>query len=85
MVLSRKLGDSVPLFDRFSRRFSTQIREIVMSGLLARLWYDEEGQDLTETALLMVLLALVVIASTRVVGQIVSNIFSNAATDHAST
>jgi Flp pilus assembly pilin Flp len=56
-----------------------------MSGLLASLWYDEEGQDLTETALLMVLIALVVIASTRVVGQIVSNIFSNAARNHAST
>jgi len=43
------------------------------------LWRDESGQDLTEYALLMVLIALVAIASMKTLGTTVSNVFSNAA------
>ena len=50
-----------------------------MKNLLNRLWKEEEGQDLTEYALLMVLIALVAIVSMRTLGQTVSNVFSNAA------
>ena len=50
-----------------------------MNNLLNRLWKEEEGQDLTEYALLMVLIALVAIASMKTLGTTVSNVFSNAA------
>ena len=43
-----------------------------------RLWNEEEGQDLTEYALLMVLIALVAIASMQTLGVTISNVFSNA-------
>ena len=50
-----------------------------MKDILVRLWQEEEGQDLTEYALLMVLIALVAIASMKTLGTTVSNVFSNAA------
>ncbi len=56
-----------------------------MKNLLLRLWREEEGQDLTEYALLLVLIALIAVASLRIVGQAVSNVFSNAASNLEST
>jgi pilus assembly protein Flp/PilA len=50
-----------------------------MKILLTRLWKEDEGQDLTEYALLLVLIALIAVASLRVAGQAVSDAFSNAA------
>lgn len=44
-----------------------------------RLWKEQEGQDLTEYGLLMVLVSLVAIASLQTIGQTISNVFSNAA------
>ena len=51
-----------------------------MDATLKRLWKEEEGQDLTEYALLMVLIALVAVASMRTLGTTISNVFSNATT-----
>ena len=50
-----------------------------MNGTLKRLWKEEEGEDLTEYALLMVLIVLVAIASLQTIGTTISNVFSNAA------
>ena len=50
-----------------------------LTNVLRRLWKDESGQDLTEYALLMVLIALVAVVSMRTLGETVSNVFSNAA------
>ena len=50
-----------------------------MKTTLKNLWKEEEGQDLTEYALLMVLISLVAITSMQAVGQTISNVFSNAA------
>ena len=47
--------------------------------IVKRLWNEEEGQDLTEYALLMVLIGLVAIASMKTLGTTLSNVFSNAA------
>jgi len=46
---------------------------------LETLWTGEEGQDLTEYALLLVLIALVAVASLKTAGRAVSDAFSNAA------
>ncbi len=50
-----------------------------MKKLLSRLWREQQGQDLVEYALLLVLIALIAVASITTVGQAVSNAFSNAA------
>ncbi len=52
-----------------------------MKNLLRRLWKEEEGQDLIEYALLVVLISLIAVASLRVAGQAVSDAFSNAASN----
>ena len=50
-----------------------------MKNFLMRLWREEEGQDLTEYALLLVLISLVAVVSMSTLGEAVSNAFSNAA------
>ena len=52
-----------------------------MKNLLMRLWHEEEGQDLTEYALLVVLLALAAIVAMKSLGSAISNVFSNAASN----
>jgi Flp pilus assembly pilin Flp len=52
-----------------------------MRALLSRLWLEEAGQDLTEYALLMVLIALASIAAMNSLAGAISNVYSNAATN----
>ena len=49
-----------------------------MKHLLLRLWRDEAGQDLTEYALLLVLLALAAVGSLSALATAINNVFSNA-------
>lgn len=48
---------------------------------LTRLWSDKKGQDLTEYALLLALLALGAIATIGGLASTVSNMFQNAASN----
>jgi len=50
-----------------------------MKNLLMRLWKEEEGQDLTEYALLLVLLSLAAIGSIGGLATAINKTFSNAA------
>jgi Flp pilus assembly pilin Flp len=52
-----------------------------MRAFFSRLWQEEAGQDLTEYALLMVLIALASIAAMNSLAQAISNVYSNAATN----
>jgi pilus assembly protein Flp/PilA len=52
-----------------------------MMQLLIRLWKEEQGQDLTEYALLLVLLSLAAIGSLQTLANAVNGVFSNAATN----
>jgi Flp pilus assembly pilin Flp len=52
-----------------------------MKKLLARLWHEEEGQDLTEYALLLVLLVLAAIGSLSTLATAVNGVFVNTATN----
>ncbi len=54
-----------------------------MKRQLTRLWKEEEGQDLTEYALLLVLISLVAITAMSSVGVAVNSVFSNAASSLA--
>jgi Flp pilus assembly pilin Flp len=48
---------------------------------LLRLWKEEEGQDLTEYALLLVLLSLASIASLSALAVAINGVFSKAVTN----
>jgi pilus assembly protein Flp/PilA len=47
--------------------------------LLIRLWKEEEGQDLTEYALLLVLVSLAAVATLGTLATAIIAVFSNAA------
>lgn len=49
--------------------------------MLKRLWQDEEGQDLVEYGLLVVLIGLFAIAAMGQLATAVSSVFSQAATN----
>jgi Flp pilus assembly pilin Flp len=50
-----------------------------MFATLRRLWREEEAQDLTEYALLLVLLSLAAVAFLGTLAKAIGNVFSNAA------
>ena len=52
-----------------------------MSQLLLRLWNEQEGQDLTEYALLLVLLSLAAIATLGTLASAINSVFNQAATN----
>ena len=52
-----------------------------MRERLRMLWQDESGQDLTEYALLIVLVALAAVASMKALARAISTAYSNAATN----
>ncbi len=49
-----------------------------MKQHLLRLWKEEEGQDLTEYALLLVLLSLAAVGSLSALATAINNVFSQA-------
>ncbi len=49
-----------------------------MKNLLKRLWKEEEGQDLVEYALLLVLLALAAIGSLGNLAKAINGVFASA-------
>jgi pilus assembly protein Flp/PilA len=52
-----------------------------MKELMVRLYREEAGQDLTEYALLLVLVALVAITTMKTLGNTISAVFANAASN----
>jgi pilus assembly protein Flp/PilA len=78
-MLNRALERQVALC--FSSHLTGE--EKIMKNLLKRLWKEEEGQDVVEYALLLVLISLVAILSMQSVGQAVIKVFSNAAANLA--
>jgi pilus assembly protein Flp/PilA len=52
--------------------------ENVMKNLLIRLWKEQEGQDLTEYALLLVLLTLAAVGSLSTLATAINGVFANA-------
>jgi Flp pilus assembly pilin Flp len=50
-----------------------------MNQVLTRLWVEDEGQDLTEYALLLVLIALAAVTAIGGVANAIKSVFTNAA------
>jgi len=57
------------------------LEERNMKNLMIRLWKEDEGQDLTEYALLLVLLSLAAIGSLGTLASAINNVFSEAASN----
>jgi pilus assembly protein Flp/PilA len=56
-----------------------------MKDLMIRLWKDQSGQDLTEYALLLVLVALAAVTMMNTLANGIKNVYSNAAANLATT
>jgi len=56
-----------------------------MKNLFQRLWKEEEGQDLTEYALLLVLLALAAIGTLSSLAVAINNVFAKASSTLTAT
>jgi pilus assembly protein Flp/PilA len=56
-----------------------------MKDLLLRLWKDDSGQDLTEYALLLVLIALAAITAMKGLAVAIETVYNTAATNLATT
>lgn len=54
---------------------------MITKQLLARLWNEEQGQDLTEYALLLVLLSLAAVGSLNGLATAINNAFNTAASN----
>jgi Flp pilus assembly pilin Flp len=54
-----------------------------MNDLLKLLWHEQKGQDLTEYALLLALLALGAITSMKTIANVINGLFANAASNIA--
>jgi Flp pilus assembly pilin Flp len=52
-----------------------------MKNFMVRLWNEEEGQDLTEYALLLVLLSLAAIATLGTLANAINSVFNQAASN----
>jgi Flp pilus assembly pilin Flp len=48
-----------------------------MKKLMSRLWAEESGQDLTEYALLLTLIALATVGAVRGLSSTISNVFAS--------
>ena len=46
-------------------------------SFVQRLWYDDSGQALTEYALILALIAVVVVAAVLLLGNDISNVLGN--------
>jgi pilus assembly protein Flp/PilA len=57
----------------------TDVGGVPMKSFLARLWQEEQGQDLTEYGLLLVLVALAAITSMSTLANAIKTVFSTAA------
>ena len=56
-----------------------------MKNLVVRLWKEEQGQDLTEYGLLLVLVAMAAIASMQTFASAISTVFGSASTSLTAT
>jgi len=70
-------------FDRkFTPRFNPQKREkgrSLMSVLLKRFWWEDEGQDVAEYAVMLAVILVMVVGTIRLVGSNSNNAFSSVA------
>ena len=50
-----------------------------MSDLLRKLWWQDEGQDIAEYAVMLAVILVLVVGTIRLIGGNANNVFSSAA------
>ena len=70
---------------RAALEFNRTEEQRLMKNLMVRLWKEEEAQDLTEYALLLVLLSLAAIATLGTLASAINSVFSQAASNLSAT
>jgi Flp pilus assembly pilin Flp len=53
--------------------------EVTMQHLLNRLWYDDQGQDIAEYAVMLAVILLLVVGTIKLIGTNASSTFSSVA------
>ena len=48
-----------------------------MKKLLRNLWFDDEGQDIAEYAVMLAVILVIVVGTVRLIGVNAQNVFSN--------
>jgi Flp pilus assembly pilin Flp len=83
-MLNKQVQERVPVSHAASF-FLLCKEKAKMNNFLIRLWNDEQGQDLTEYALLLVLLTLAAIGSLSTLATAVNGVFAKAASNLSTT
>jgi len=52
-----------------------------METLIKRLWFDEQGQDIAEYAVMLAVILLLVVGTIRLIGTNANSTFSNVASN----
>ena len=55
-----------------------------MSGIIRRLWSNDEGQDIAEYAVMLAVILVLVVGTIRLIGSNANNVFSNTASSISS-
>jgi len=50
-----------------------------MHSIFARLWLDQEGQDIAEYAVMLAVILVIVVGTIRLIGGSANNVFSSVA------
>jgi Flp pilus assembly pilin Flp len=62
----------------FPQSFPVQENNMFI-GDLRRLWFDQEGQDIAEYAVMLAVILVIVVGTVRLIGSNANNVFSNVA------
>jgi Flp pilus assembly pilin Flp len=74
MFFLRLLGNNVPSPLHFRK-----VRNMSVLPLLARLWSDDQGQDIAEYAVMLAVILVLVVGTVRMIGSNANGVFSQAA------
>jgi Flp pilus assembly pilin Flp len=50
-----------------------------MSKFIRRIWWEDDGQDIAEYAVMLAVILVLVVGTIRLIGSNANNVFSNAA------
>jgi Flp pilus assembly pilin Flp len=50
-----------------------------MSSIVSRLWFQDEGQDIAEYAVMLAVILVLVVGTIRLIGSNANNVFSSVA------
>ena len=52
---------------------------VIMVEVLSRLWAEDQGQDITEYAVMLAVILVIVVGTIRLIGSNANNVFSSVA------